>query len=207
MSVDRLLQQAASGNAGDEAVYTEDVFSTDLYTGTGSAKTITNGIDLNGEGGLVWLKQRTNAPSYYYHQLMDTARGATYNLQTNATSGQSSQSVISSFNSDGYTAGSAISNSGTPVVGWTFRNQPGFFEVHTYTGTGGNQTINHTLGCKPGAVIVKRTDATSDWGIYTRDGNNDSESGIGYLNKADAFTTGALAFITCWSLWAWIIKT
>ena len=38
----------------------EDVFSTYLYTGTGAAQTITNGIDLDGEGGLVWVKREYN---------------------------------------------------------------------------------------------------------------------------------------------------
>jgi len=36
--------------------YIEDVFSTYLYTGNGSTQTITNGIDLSGKGGLVWIK-------------------------------------------------------------------------------------------------------------------------------------------------------
>ncbi len=36
--------------------YIEEVFSTYLYTGTGSTQTITNGIDLSTYGGLVWGK-------------------------------------------------------------------------------------------------------------------------------------------------------
>jgi len=31
--------------------YVDDIFSTFLYTGTGSARSINNGIDLSGEGG------------------------------------------------------------------------------------------------------------------------------------------------------------
>jgi hypothetical protein len=42
----------------DEGAYIEDVFSTYLYTGNGSTQTITNGIDLDGEGGLVWTKKK-----------------------------------------------------------------------------------------------------------------------------------------------------
>jgi hypothetical protein len=34
----------------------EDVFSTYLYTGNSSTQTITNNIDLAGEGGMVWIK-------------------------------------------------------------------------------------------------------------------------------------------------------
>ena len=60
---------AAAGNAG-ESLYVEDVFSTYLYTGTGSAQTITNGIDLAGEGGLVWIKKRGSAA--LKHLLYDT---------------------------------------------------------------------------------------------------------------------------------------
>ena len=40
------LIQAAAGNAGGDAVYVDDVFSTFVYDGTGSAQSINNGIDL-----------------------------------------------------------------------------------------------------------------------------------------------------------------
>ena len=39
--------------AGNQKPLIEDVFSTYLYTGNGSTQTITNGIDLAGEGGMV----------------------------------------------------------------------------------------------------------------------------------------------------------
>jgi hypothetical protein len=52
---------AVAGAAGGDGTYIEDVFSTYLYTGNGSTQTITNGIDLDGEGGLVWFKDRTAA--------------------------------------------------------------------------------------------------------------------------------------------------
>ena len=38
-----------------DAVFVEDVFQNWLYTGNGSTQTITNGIDLAGKGGLVWI--------------------------------------------------------------------------------------------------------------------------------------------------------
>ena len=47
----------AAGASGDK-IYVDDVFSTFLYDGSSSAQTITNGIDLSTEGGLVWLKSR-----------------------------------------------------------------------------------------------------------------------------------------------------
>ena len=70
--------QAAAGNAGGEALYVEDVFSTYLYTGTGSNNTITNGIDFSGEGGLLWIKNKTASSTAYpaaNNVLIDTERG------------------------------------------------------------------------------------------------------------------------------------
>ena len=72
-SIKKLLQ-AAAGNAG-ESLYVEDVFSTYLYTGNGSTQTITNGIDLDGEGGLVWIKNRGTGNATW-HYLFDTERNA-----------------------------------------------------------------------------------------------------------------------------------
>ena len=54
MTASTILLNAASGAAGDP-LFVENVFRTFLYTGDGSNGTnIVNGIDLSGEGGLVW---------------------------------------------------------------------------------------------------------------------------------------------------------
>ena len=60
---------------GGPPVYIEDVFSTYLYTGTDGAQTITNGIDLSTNGGLVWGKSRSGAQN---NRLYDTARGSSF---------------------------------------------------------------------------------------------------------------------------------
>ena len=52
------LTLAAAGNAANP-VYVDDVFSTFLYDGNGSTQSIDNGIDLSGEGGMVWLSGET----------------------------------------------------------------------------------------------------------------------------------------------------
>ena len=79
----KLLQMGASG-AGS-ATFIEDVFSCFLYTGTGAAQTITNGIDLDGEGGLVWLKNRASSVVDPQHTLTDTLRGVNTWLEWKAT--------------------------------------------------------------------------------------------------------------------------
>ncbi len=57
-----------SGGGKEDPTYIDDVFSIDLYKGTGATKTITNGIDLEGEGGLVWHKARNFS---YENSLID----------------------------------------------------------------------------------------------------------------------------------------
>ena len=174
--------QQTSGNDTSDAYgggvaavpnYIESCFSTYLYTGNGSTQTITNGIDLAGKGGMSWIKSRSNA---YYPNIVDTARGAGNTLTTAATdpNGSVAQS-ITAFNVDGFTLGTstAFNGSGATFVSWTFRKQPKFFDVVTYTGNGvtgpsGGRLVSHSLGSKPGFIIVKRTDSTGDWFCSSR---------------------------------------
>jgi len=155
--------------ANGAANYIEDVFSTWLYTGTGATQTITNGIDLAGKGGLVWMKDRTTADG---HRLFNTAVGSSNWLSSNTTSGNTFETTaLTSFNSNGFTLGSSSTANfnGDNYASWTFRKQPKFFDVVTYTGDGvTGRTIAHNLGSVPGCVIGKRTSATSDWVVYHR---------------------------------------
>ena len=149
-----------------DANYIEDVFSTWLYTGNGSTQTITNGIDLAGKGGLVWLKARSTTGE---HALFDTLRGTGTLLNTDSTNQARSETGLASFNADGFSfanAGStvAINFDGRTFASWTFRKQPKFFDCVTWTGNGASyRTITHNLGSTPGCVMVKRTDSTGDW--------------------------------------------
>ena len=156
----------AAGNSADATLYVDDVFSTYLYTGNGSTQTITNGIDLAGKGGLVWIKARSAANG---HWLFDTSRGANYNIQSNNTNASGLISnTLNSFDSTGFSLGSVgINGSGVTHASWTFREAAKFFDVVTYTGTGSARTIAHSLGIAPGMVIVKRTDTTGDWQVYS----------------------------------------
>jgi len=136
------LEQQAQAQAaglwplGPQPNYIEQVFSTYLYTGTGSgsAQTINNGINLSGKGGLVWIKDRTVG---YSHRLFDTVRGATNSLNSGASTEQIAYSdSLTAFNSSGFSLGafSNTNSSGSNLVSWTFRKQPKFFDVVTYTG-------------------------------------------------------------------------
>ena len=171
MSASNKILQAAAGNAAGESVYVDDVFSTDVWAGNDNvAFDITNDIDLNGEGGMVWIKARN---ATYDHNIFDTERGANKWVEPNTTLGQqTATNKVNAFNSDGYSLGTnTLVNGGTDkdYVGWTFRKQAGFFDVVTYTGNGSNRTISHNLGSVPGVMIVKRTSASEGWQVYHRD--------------------------------------
>ena len=153
---------AAAGNAGAGALYVEDVFNTLPYYDTYASST-TNGIDLAGEGGLVWLKKRTSVTNHF---LYDTERGANNALLSNSTSAELNISnSLTSFNSDGFTLGT-YSNTNTGVA-WTFRKAEKFFDVVTYTGDGTVRQIPHNLGSTPAVIIVKSTSHTGNWYVYT----------------------------------------
>jgi hypothetical protein len=135
---------------GEDAVDVADVFSTDLYTGNGSTQSITNGVDLSGDGGLAWIKGRSGATD---HQLFDTERGATKELISNSTAAEATDAdTLTSFNSDGFSIGadSNVNTNTATYVGWSFRKAPKFFDVVTYTGTGSARTVAHNLGSVPG---------------------------------------------------------
>lgn len=177
--------------------YIEDVFSTYLYTGNGSTQTITNGIDLSGKGGLVWIKGRSGTYSNQPHVLTDTVRGKNSQLFSNNTSPASTDNTtITNFLSSGFTLGDNTgpsggywSNySGTSYASWTFEKQPKFFDVVTYTGTGSVQNISHNLGSVPGMILIKRTDGVSDWSVYHRSTGNTQ---VLFLNSTSAAATSS----------------
>lgn len=153
----------ASAKAGGETI--DDVFSVDLYTGSAAGNTVTNGIDLSGEGGLVWLKNRDNPNNHY---LFDTQR-AGYYLWSDSHSYQQAQSnTLTSYNSDGFTLGgnSNINNQGDDFVAWTFRKAPKFFDVVTYAGNYTARTISHNLDSVPGFIWVKNLSEPENWYCY-----------------------------------------
>ncbi len=175
----RDVVQAAAGQGGDK-LYVEDVFSTYLYTGTGAAQTITNGIDLAGEGGLVWTKIRELNGGAEDHFLADTDSPAPANplyfvktLTSNSTGAYAEPyRSITGWNSNGYGVERNLSFGGLnyKYASWTFRKAPKFFDVVTYTGDGvAGRTVAHNLGSVPGCILFKRTDGgATNWRVYHR---------------------------------------
>jgi hypothetical protein len=179
-----LANKLLGGGSAVEANYIEDVFSTYLYTGNGSAQTITNDIDLAGKGGLVWIRGRSSASN---SGLTDTNRGYANSLTSNLTSAQNLSSAgrdVTAFGSSGFNLGTSQNYSSNTnaetYASWTFRKQPKFFDVVTYTGDGvAGRQITHNLGSVPGCMIVKRLDTAWDWFVWHRS--------LGASNNGDSY--------------------
>lgn len=171
MTIERKITGTTDA-ATSEAVYVEDVFSTWLYTGNETARTISTGIDLSTKGGMLWIKPRTQVNQ---HTLVDTFRGASNTLASNLTAAQSSDpGAVTAFGTSGFSLGNDqsngyVNNTGVNYVSWTFRKQPKFFTCLTYTGDGtSNRQITHDLGSTPGMVIVKCTSNAASWTVWHR---------------------------------------
>ena len=197
----KLLQAAAGAAAGGAGVNVEEVFSTYLYTGNASTQAINNGIDLSGEGGLLWIKKRSGAASNF---LFGSDRSADNTaLLSNTSLAYYGTSYSVSHSSTGFTVPATtsgdVNESGQDYASWTFRKAPKFFTCLTYTGTGSAQTISHDLGTTVGTLIVKRTDTTGDWlvqhrslgGTYYMDlqNTNAAATNTSYWNNTTATST------------------
>ncbi len=192
----QLLLGEGAGSA--PAVYIEDVFSTYLYTGNGSTQTITTGIDLSTKGGMIWFKER--ASQGFSHALIDTARGNSspteaLSLASDNTNSQSSVAAVptsSGFSLSGPGSAGPVNYNGSTYASWTFRKQPKFFDVVTYTGNDTSRSISHSLGSVPGCIIIKNVSAGGfDWVVYHR---SNSATAFLKLNTTAAVATNATYF-------------
>ena len=152
-----------------------DYFNTVLYTGNSAARSIT-GVGFQPD--FLWTKCRSTAES---HRLHDAVRGGNgtvlYELNSNETASEGTDTLVSSFESDGFAiaAGANSPNvSGRTYVAWNWLagngtasntdgsitstvsvNQKAGFSVVSYTGTGANATVGHGLGAAPALIIAK----------------------------------------------------
>jgi hypothetical protein len=164
------------------------------YAGNGTgARAITNTAGFKPD--FVWLKDRTSAYSHQTNDSVRGATNGC--LYTDLTNSVDANFPLTSFNSNGFTLGntasliaqSFVSQNGTGdnYVAWQWQagqgtntsntsgsitstvsvNASAGFSIVTYTGTGSNATVGHSLGIAPSMVIVKsRSDASTYWCVY-----------------------------------------
>lgn len=185
-----------------------------LYTGTGSAQSITG---LGFKPDLLWIKERNGTDAHF---VQDSTRGSTQTLYTNDNTSQFQETQgVTSFDTDGFTLGTYqgmnVNGSLFVAYGWqanggtTSTNTDGTvnstvqvnsasgFSIVRGTAQGGYPTFNsfgHGLGTTPGLVIVKQMiGAVAGWGIWHK----------GYANTSQDFmnfntTTGVQSSQYVW---------
>jgi len=167
-------------------------FHTQLYTGTGSALSITNDANAGDfQPDFIWIKSRSNATN---NNVYDSQRGQTKRLYPNLASDP--EDTVSGFtlNTDGFSTGTSsigdINVSTETYVAWQWKanggtstgsaaesgdnpaynhqaNTTAGFSIVTYTGTGANGTVSHGLGAVPHIIIAKsRASGTRYWAVY-----------------------------------------
>ncbi len=175
------MQQMLLGVGGKKKTYIDEIFANQLYRGNDTSnRDIVNGINLSGEGGFVWTKNRDSGS--YGHNVFDTIRGVGQMLTTQTSNSSSAEgNTLTTFNSNGFRINSDnnINKNNEDYVSWTFRKAKGFFDMVTWTGDGtSNRSISHSLGCVPGFIMVKCSSAGStDWMVY----HSGIENAVKYL--------------------------
>jgi len=160
-----------TSGGGKKSTYVDDVFSTYLWWGNETARTIPTGVD-NTEGALAWVKSRNDT---HQHHLVDTERGSNKIIYSDSHMPEATiANRITGFTNNGFNVGSAGQVNGTNAykyAGWNFRKQKGFFDIVTWTGNATNSSspprqIAHNLGSVPGAIWVKCLTANQSWACY-----------------------------------------
>jgi len=180
-------------------------FKTVEWDGTGNTNAITG---LGFRPDLVWLK---NQEAGTYYNLSDSVRGALKYIPSNAnTAEETTQDSFRSFDSDGFTVGSAngFNNANKKFVAWCWKagntwqsnldgsidsitntNTANGFSIIKYTGNNtAGATIGHGLTSAPEMVIVRQLDIEENWttgNSYLNGGTNPWDYVIN-LNNSNA---------------------
>jgi hypothetical protein len=158
-----------------------DYFNTKLYTGNGSTQSIT-GVGFQPDWS--WFKSKSSRS----HAVFDSVRGTTKRLIPDAVNSESTNSGVTSFDSDGFTMGGSGSiNANTETfVSWNWlasnttasntdgsitstvsANTTAGFSIVSWTNSGSNvETIGHGLGVTPKMIIIKSRNKTAGWLTY-----------------------------------------
>jgi hypothetical protein len=165
----------------------DDYFNANLYTGTGSAFTLT-GVGFQPDFG--WFKGRNASSNHWLH---DVVRGANPGLSSNSTAAEDTTAgQLTAFASDGYSlpndtagylnfsgrtmvvwswkaGGTGVSNTAGTITSTVSANTTAGFSIVTYTGNAtSGATVGHGLGVAPNLIIVRnRTASAQNWQVYS----------------------------------------
>jgi hypothetical protein len=178
-------------------------FNTVTWTGNGSARSITTGVDTD----LVWTKARNQT---YDHNLFDSVRGALKKISSNSSVAESSMTnSVTAFNTDGFTVGDTaqVNLNGGTFVAWNWKlggtavsntngsatsqvsaNVDAGISIATFTLPTTATTIGHGLSKAPELVIHKGRVSGSAWWTFHKDIGNTKAVRLDSTGAAGAST-------------------
>jgi hypothetical protein len=166
-------------------------FHTQLYTGNGSSGlAITNDANAGDfKPDLFWVSPRSRSDN---RVIIDSVRGQTKRLKTNATAAEDTDSPAQiTFETDGFdldTTDANFNGSSETYVAWQWKTQGGAgssnedgsintvstsvnttagHSIIRWTGTAANGTIGHGLGVQPKFWFLKNAATTNSWLVGT----------------------------------------
>ena len=187
--------------------------SFDVVTYTGNASN--NSVEVDFNGGLTWIKNRTDSNSY--HILFDEVRGLNQVIHSNLTNAQQGSSNNFEYNNgtlsfDGSTTWG--NKSGSDYVAWCWKagdhddnlpeintegtidstvsvNDAAGFSIVKWVGDGNaSSTVGHGLSSPPEVIISKDLNNSSEWQVYHSGAGSSYKFG-GHLNLDAGFNTSA----------------
>lgn len=176
-----------------QADQTSLVFSANLYTGIGAAKTNVTGIPIVRDGGMVWLIPRDTAP--FNQSVFFTEVGASiYKNITPIAAQVIDLQSLTAFLDTGFSLGTSASlnGSGKRYVSYTFKESVGEFGIISYVGsTGAARTIINEPGFSPDMIITIGLQTggggENNWCVYQRQMTAGGGAGVfARLNTSDA---------------------
>jgi len=168
-----------------------------LWTSNASVKSVTGSAF---QPDLVWVKDRQSVSANEgYHHLVDSVRGAGKVLSSNATLAEywtGTNQSVTAFNSNGFTSGIYDGLNNDSMVSWLWKKSAASgFDIVTYTGTGANRTIAHSLGVAPKMVIVKARNLPNSiarpWAVWHTEM---AATEVIFLDSTSAKSTGATTY-------------
>ena len=164
-------------------------FQCKLYSGNGST---TNAItfdvtDTSMQPDMVWNKDRGAAN---WRNITDSVRGHSKELYPNATNAEGTNAYVKSFDSNGFTIGSAgsdVNASGNNYASWCWKESAtAGFDIISYTGNGSVRNLSHSLSAVPEFILVKNREGTGGWVTYHAGVASDAETDYLMLNNNSA---------------------
>ena len=169
-------------------------FQVAQWTGNASTRSITLPGDTDMQPDMTLIKEYSSADENSWI-LQDSVRGASVFLTTNDLDADvSSSSVVTAFNSDGFSLGTAasVNKSGASCIGFCWKETADAgFDIVAFEGTGSARTISHSLSAVPHLMITKQREdpggGSNSWNVYHH--RNTSAPETDYLILEDSSAT------------------